>query len=113
MTVTFLYEEKEPSEYEEEELIRNQRMLKDKENLEYVSELFQEVTMGILSKIKKYYFYTLLLACFLVYYFFEEKKYDIAQPIFFFIGSYSQLVVVGKIFKNYKIYDPRIIFLSR
>lgn len=113
MKVSFIDENKDPQDIEEEELIRHERVLKDSDNLEYVSEMFQDVTMGILQKIEKYFFYTILLACFLIYYFFEESKYDTAQPIYFFIGSYSQIVIVGRIFKNYRMYDPRIIFLSR
>jgi hypothetical protein len=99
--------------YQEEQLQRQNKVLNGSKDLEYVSQMFQDITMGLLDKMTKYFFWTILVASFLVYYFFEEKTENTAQAIYFFIGAYSQIKIGRFIFTNYRIYDPRIIFLSR
>ena len=98
---------------EHQEMLNQGDIHKDQQRLEYVADLFQEVTLGILSRMNRFFLFTLIIACFLIYYFFEKDTWDIAQPIFFFIGGYSQIIIGKTIFKNYRIYDPRIIYLSR
>lgn len=85
----------------------------DKEILEKLADYFQKITLESLSKISKFVFILLFLSCFFVFYFLEEKFEEYAQVIFFFIGGYSQMIIINFIFRNYNFYDPRVIFLSR
>ena len=66
-----------------------------------------------MNRIHKFGTIAILLGTICVYYLFEEKQGEIAQAIYFFIGGYSQIYIVGKIMKDYKIYDARVIYLSR
>ena len=113
MRISFIDERERLDEYEKEQLVRQQAIYKDAEDLEYVSEMFQKVTMRILDRMNRFFLIVIVIACYFIWRFFEERAEDIAQPIYFFIGAYSQIVIGRVIFKNYRIYDPRIIFLAR
>ena len=69
--------------------------------------------MASLRKIHNFSLAVIIFMSFVVWFFFEEKSTDVAQPVFFFIGAYSQIVIGMGIFKHYRFYDPRIIFLAR
>ena len=99
--------------YELEAKKKQKIIMKDSAQLEYVSVMLQDITMTMISRIKKYLTIVLVILSIIVWYFFEENSHDIAQAIYFFLGAYSQLFICSKIFSNYRVYDPRIIFLSR
>jgi hypothetical protein len=115
LKITFIDEDKSEDydEYERKSLERQKLIFEDSKDLEYTAQTLQEVTMLIVGRIKKFGTIAIIVACIFIYWLFEEKSGDIAQPIYFFIGSYSQLWIAGKILKDYRMYDPRVIFLSR
>lgn len=112
MSITFLDDIDEEAT-DEDILKRQKQLIKDREELDYVTNLFQDVTMAVLRRLHCFSLVTILIMCFIIWYFFEEKKEDIAQPVYFFIGAYSQILIGMNIFKNYRFYDPRVIFLAR
>lgn len=69
--------------------------------------------MAILQRLHRFSLMLIIFMSFVVWYFFEEKATDVAQPIYFFVGAYSQILIAMNIFGNYRFYDPRIVFLSR
>lgn len=107
--------EEDEGDLDENRKLKTQKMTytDDKEKLQKLADYFQEITLESLRKINKFSFWVILLACFFVFYFLEEKMDEYAQAIFFFIGSYSQVLITSFIFRNYNFYDPRVIFLSR
>lgn len=115
LKITFLDKERDEDydEYERKALQRQKLIFEDSKDLEYTAGMLQEVTLILIDRIKKFGTVAILIACFFVYWIFEEKAGDIAQPIYFFIGAYSQLWLAGKIVKDYRMYDPRVIYLSR
>jgi hypothetical protein len=54
-----------------------------------------------------------LFVSIIIWVFFERKITDYAQPIWFFTGGIGQMLIVNFIFKNYRFYDPRCIFMAR
>jgi hypothetical protein len=116
MKISFVDEDDlhvERDKYELEALERQRAVMKDSQQLEYVSEMLQELTMEVINRLKKYLTVAVFVCAIFIWIFFEEQSEDSAQAIYFFIGAFSQLFICGFIFRNYKVYDPRVIFLSR
>ena len=98
---------------EEEKEAQDDKIFKGREDLEYVSETCQKIIIGILKQFHIYMLLTISIASVFVYLFLEENYYTFSEPILFFVGAYVQVLNVLWIFKNYKFYDPRVIYLNR
>jgi hypothetical protein len=88
-------------------------ILKDSDELDYVSEVFQNISMILLWRITKISFIFFAGLSILVWLLFEEKTSEYGQAWWFFIGAFSQIIIGILIFGRYKLYDPRVIFLAR
>ncbi len=98
---------------EEERQVQEDKIFRDKEDLEYVAQTCQKVITGILKQFHMFMLATILIASLFVYLFLEENYYTFSEPILFFVGAYIQVLNVMWIFKNYQFYDPRVIYLNR
>lgn len=98
---------------EEERQVQEDKIFKDKEDLEYVAQTCQKIITGILKQFHVFMLATILIATFFVWFFLEENYWTFSQPLLFFIGAYIQILNVLWIFRNYHFYDPRVIYLNR
>lgn len=86
---------------------------RDRDNLEYVSSVFNEIQNAILNRMLILALIAISLIGLLVWKFLEEGPEDYAQPILFMFGVVSQLIAGLSVIKGYNCYDPRTLFLSR
>ena len=92
MKISFIDEDSlhaQIDQYEREAINRQREVLKDSKQLEYVSEMLQEITLHIIGRLKKFLTITVVICALVIWYFFEESSGDTAQAIYFFIGAYS------------------------
>lgn len=75
--------------------------------------MLEETSKMIFWKLRLYLTIAIIVLSVFVWYFFEEDTFDTAQAFYFFIGAYSQIFILKHIFQQHKLYDTRVIFLSR
>lgn len=84
-----------------------------KDDLVYVAATCQKVIDAMLARFHKYMLVVILIGTLLVYLFLEENYKTFSMPLLFFLGSYSQVLNIWLMFRNYGFFDPRIIFINR
>jgi hypothetical protein len=93
---------------------QNQTMLaSEKEDLDYISELFQKTVIEMMNKVLKISLVILIIMSIFVWLLLEEKLNEFAQGIYFFLGSFSQIILGQIVFQNHRMFDPRIITFCR
>jgi Na+/H+-translocating membrane pyrophosphatase len=90
-----------------------ENVLREEEDLEYISSLFQETIMEIMKKVLIISFIIFFIMSILVWLLLEEKLEQFLQGILFFFGGFSQILLGHFIFKKHKMFDPRIITFCR
>ena len=93
---------------------QNQSILSsEQEDLDYISELFQKTVIQMMNKVLKISLISFFIMSFFVWLLLEEKLSDFAQSIYFFLGSFGQVLLGYLVFQNHKMFDPRIISFCR
>jgi hypothetical protein len=103
----------------EDPLLRDERgkdkwqIYDDEKQLNETAEILQNISMGIINRINLYCMIIFFIMSIVVWVFFEQKLSDYGQPIWFFIGGFGQISITTFMFRNYRFYDVRIIFMAR
>lgn len=88
-------------------------IMKDTDDLEYVSEIFNKISLIILKKTTGASLSFLICLSIGVWLLLEETIYEYAQAFWFFFGAFGQMLIGVILFQSLKIYDPKTIFISR
>ena len=100
-----------PNTHTNERIIAD--ILRDQNELNYVSNLFQDITLNLIKKIISSCTVLYLFTSILIWFCFETNQDEYGQAIWFFTGAISQPVIGYIIFSSIKLYDPAVIFLAR
>ena len=86
---------------------------KAQEDLEYISDLFQKTIRQMMARVTQLSLLVFAVVSILVWLLLEEKISEFAQGAFFFLGSFMQILLGHVVFKNHKMFDPRLITFCR
>ena len=88
-------------------------LTKDTEELDYVAEVFFNISKDMFRQIAKYSLIIIIFISVLVSYGFEENEGEYAQSVWFFIGATSQLFINFIQFYHHNFFDKKVIIVSR
>lgn len=88
-------------------------MAEESDELAHLALVLQTTALAMMKQILQSCLVILLILAICIWIFLEESFSSFAQPIFFLLGSTSQLVIGLLIFKNYSLFDPKIVQMAR
>ena len=85
----------------------------DKEDLEEIAKLLNGTVKAILNKIMKMSAVLFSVGSLTVWFFLEENMSDIGQAVYFFVGSFGQMLIGYWIFIKHDMFDRKLIINSQ